>query len=219
MRRQARLFALVEYLRGRRAGVTAETLADRFGTSARTIYRDLETLRDGALPLRADRGRGGGYALDRSYSLPPVNFSAREAAVLMTVGRWAIEMRLMPFADTLQSALDKVRGALSASAQRDLVEHCAGLQFVGVPAHPAAARVREGVEQAWFERQPLEIRYRDSSGKVSTRTVRITSVLMERTLTLLTCEDFESGTSRTFRLDRIESARMAHLSHQQKHRQ
>ncbi len=168
MRRQARLFALVEYLRGCRAGVTAEMLAERFGTSARTIYRDLETLRDGALPLRADRGRGGGYALDRSYSLPPVNFNAREAAVLLTVGRWATEMRLMPFADTLQAGLDKVRGALSASAQRELIEHSEGLQFVGVPAHAAPARVRESVEQAWFERQPVEIRYRDAGGKLST---------------------------------------------------
>src|SRR5579863_8626651 len=104
MRRQARLFAIVEHLRARRTGVTAEELADRFGTSARTIYRDLETLKDGALPLRADRGRGGGYALDRAYSLPPVNFNAREAAVLLTVGRWATEMRLMPFAETLQGA-------------------------------------------------------------------------------------------------------------------
>jgi predicted DNA-binding transcriptional regulator YafY len=209
MRRQARLFALVEYLRGCRGGVTAETLAERFGTSARTIYRDLETLRDGALPLKADRGRGGGFALDRSYSLPPVNFNAREAAVLLTVGRWATEMRLMPFADTLQAGLDKVKGALSASAQRDLVEHSAGLQFAGIPAHPTAPKVRESVEQAWFERQPLEIQYRDSSGKVSTRTVRIQRVLMERSLTLLTCEDAASGESRTFRLDRIERARVA----------
>src|SRR6185312_9131175 len=87
MKRQARLLALVEYLRGRRTGVTAETLAERFGTTVRTIYRDLETLKDASLPLVVERGRGGGYALDKSYTLPPVNFTAREAAVLMTVGR------------------------------------------------------------------------------------------------------------------------------------
>src|SRR5215470_9713865 len=141
MRRQARLFALVEHLRGRRSGVTAEQLAERFGTSVRTIYRDLDVLREGALPLRADRGRGGGYALDRSYALPPVNFSAREAAVLLTVGRWATELRLMPFIGTLQSALDKVRGALSRSAQHDLVGHMDALQFAGIPSHAAPPKV------------------------------------------------------------------------------
>src|SRR5687768_17700457 len=39
--------------------------------TVRTIYRDLDALRDAALPVRADRGRGGGYALEKSYTLPP----------------------------------------------------------------------------------------------------------------------------------------------------
>src|SRR5262249_46344131 len=82
VRRKSRLFAIAEYLRGRRTGTTAAEIADRFGVTLRTVYRDLEALRDAALPLRADRGRGGGYALDRAYTLPPVNFTAREAAVL-----------------------------------------------------------------------------------------------------------------------------------------
>ena len=30
-----------------------------------------------------ERGRGGGLVLDRSYTLPPVNFTAREAALLV----------------------------------------------------------------------------------------------------------------------------------------
>ena len=119
MKRQARLFALAEHLRGRRTGVTAEQLAERFHVTVRTIYRDLDSLRDASLPVQAERGRGGGYALDRSYTLPPVNISPREAAVLLCIGRWASEMRLVPFTDTLETALDTVRGALTASAQRD----------------------------------------------------------------------------------------------------
>src|ERR1044071_3946198 len=97
MQRTQRLFALAEVLRGRRTGVTAEALAERFGVTVRTIYRDLDTLRDAAMPLVAERGRGGGYALDRSYSLPPVNFTAREAALIVALGTFASDMRLMPF--------------------------------------------------------------------------------------------------------------------------
>ena len=40
-----RLFAIAEYLRGRRTGVTAETLAERFEVTVRTVYRDLDALR------------------------------------------------------------------------------------------------------------------------------------------------------------------------------
>ena len=38
------------------------------------------------------------------------------AALLVALGRFAADMRLLPFTETLESALDKVRAALSASA-------------------------------------------------------------------------------------------------------
>src|SRR3954453_22885437 len=212
MQRTERLFALTEYLRGRRLGVTAEALAERFGVTVRTIYRDLDSLRDAELPVRADRGRGGGYALDRAYTLPPVNFTPREAALLVALGRWATSTRLLPFVETLEGALDKVRGALSASAQRELMTLMEGIHFVGIPALPAPAAVRRAVEQAWFERQPLRLVYRGADGTVTTRTVRLTSVVMERSLTLLNCDDLGKGQRRQFRLDRIIEAAVAPLS-------
>jgi predicted DNA-binding transcriptional regulator YafY len=212
VRRQSRLFAIAEVLRGRRTGVTAEDLAARFDVTVRTIYRDLDALRDAALPVRADRGRGGGYALEKSYSLPPVNFTAREAALLVTVGRWATELRLVPFAETLTSALDKVRAALSSSAQRELAELVANLQFVGVPALSAPKPIRAALEQAWFERQPVELRYRAADGRETDRTVRLVSVLMERGVTYLECDDLTREARRNFRLDRIVSAKVAALS-------
>jgi predicted DNA-binding transcriptional regulator YafY len=208
MRRKARLFAIAEYLRGRRTGVTAEQLAERFDVTLRTIYRDLEALREADLPLHAERGRGGGYALDRAYSLPPVNFSPREAALLIAVGNWATSMRLLPFADTLQAALDKVRGALSTAAQRELMAHMEKLQFVGIPGLPVAPEIRQAVERAWFERMPLRIRYRRADYSTSERSVRIESVLMERSMTTLHCLDLDLDQPRDFRLDRIESARV-----------
>jgi predicted DNA-binding transcriptional regulator YafY len=206
MRRQTRLFAITEYLRGRRTGVTAQSLAERFGVTLRTIYRDLDALRDASLPVRADRGRGGGFALEKNYSLPPVNFTAREAALLLSVGAWATQMRLMPFTETLARGLDKVRGALSASAQRELAGICAQLRFVGVPAIPAPASIRAAIEEAWFEQQPVHLRYRASSGELTERTVRILFVTMERSLTLLECDDLDKNARRHFRLDRIERA-------------
>jgi predicted DNA-binding transcriptional regulator YafY len=209
VRRQTRLFAIAEHLRARRTGVTAEALAERFGVTVRTIYRDLDALRDAALPVRADRGRGGGYALDRAYTLPPVNFTAREAALLVTLGRWATEMRLLPFAETLQNALDKVRGALSASAQRELLELMAGLQFVGVPALPVPDRVRQAIERAWFEQAPLRLRYRGSNGVVTSRTFRIQGVVFERSITMINGIDLDKNEPRQLRLDRIESALVA----------
>jgi len=206
MRRTERLFALAEYLRGRRTGVTAEVLAERFNVTVRTIYRDLDTLRDASMPLSAERGRGGGYALDRSYSLPPVNFTAREAALIVALGRFAIDMRLLPFTDTLDSGLDKVRAALSTSAQRELLTRLKELSFQGVPALPSKKAVRAAIERAWFEQQPVQITYVDSNYIQTTRDVRIESVIMDRHETRIDATDLTAGERRHFRLDRIEHA-------------
>lgn len=207
MRRTERLFAIAEYLRGRRTGVTAEQLAERFGVTLRTIYRDLASLKAAELPVMADRGRGGGYALDRSYSLPPVNFTAREAAILVSGGRYLAQMRVLPFVATLDSALDKVRSALSSSSQRELMTQLESLIFIGVPAPAIPESVRSAVEQAWFEQQPLFIRY-NARGNVSERTVRLRQIVMERGTTLLNCDDLDKGEARQFQLHRIEEARV-----------
>jgi predicted DNA-binding transcriptional regulator YafY len=211
MRRTERLFAIAEYLRGRRTGVTAETLAERFGVTIRTIYRDLDALREASLPVGAERGRGGGYALDRSYSLPPVNFTAREAALLVALGRFAINTRLLPFTDTLESALDKVRAALSTSAQRELLTRLKELSFHGVPALPSKKAVRAAVERAWFEQQPLRITYVDGNFIESKRDVRVEGVLMDRHETRVDTVEFATGERRHFRLDRIVQAEVLAL--------
>lgn len=206
MRRTERLFALAEYLRGRRTGVTAETLAERFGVTVRTIYRDLDALREASLPIGAERGRGGGYALDRSYSLPPVNFTAREAALLVALGRYASDMRLLPFTETLGSALDKVRAALSTSAQRELLDRLREISFIGVPALASQKAVRSAVERAWFERQPLRITYVDGDLVETVRDVRIVGVVLDRRETRIDAIDLGTNERRPFRLDRITRA-------------
>ncbi|MFO0584713.1 MAG: hypothetical protein U0229_20770 [Anaeromyxobacter sp.] len=124
----------------------------------RTVYRAFVTLRLADLPLHAEQGRGGGYALDRHYTLPPVNLNAREAAVLVALGAYAKRMRLIPFQETLEAALDKVRDALSLSAQREL------LWVVGGPGSSACPRCPLRPECAGRSRTPGSAAGRCGSG-------------------------------------------------------
>lgn len=207
MKRTERLFAIAEVLRGRRTGITAQELAERFEVTVRTIYRDLDSLRMANLPLHAEQGRGGGYALSRHYNLPPVNFTAREALVLLTAGELLIRHRWIPLTETLQAGLDKVRAALPGSSQRELERLQASLSFVGVPALPVDDAVRQVVERAWLEQRPLRIVYDGAKGE-TTRRVAIRVVVMERTKTLLNCDDLDKGEARQFLLHRIRSAEL-----------
>lgn len=205
MRRTDRLFALAELLRGRRTGITAEQLAERFEVSVRTVHRDLDALRAAAMPIVGERGRGGGLVLHSSYTLPPVNFTAREAAILVAAGRWLEQARLIPFVDTLRAAIDKVQGALPAARQREVVRLAGTLSWVGVPARTPPPAVRAAVEQAWLEQVPLRIVYEGARGR-TTRTVQIRSVVLERTGTLLNCHDMDIDEPRQFQLHQIVAA-------------
>lgn len=202
MKRQSRLFALAETLRARKSGVTADELADRFGVSVRTIYRDLDALGDAGLPLLSERGRGGGYALERGYTLPPVNFTPREAAVLVALGRWATELRVIPFVETLANALDKVRGALSASAQRELVQRADAMQFIGVPTLPVDRGVRAAIEAAWLDATPVRIRGQGREGDFD-EVVHVHGLLVERQVVRVLILRAGEAEPRALRLDRI----------------
>ena len=75
-----RLFALVLLLQNR-PNMTSRDLADHFGVSRRTIFRDLRTLGESGVPLTY--AEGGGYEILEGYQLPPLMFTAREAATLL----------------------------------------------------------------------------------------------------------------------------------------
>ncbi|MDP6665946.1 MAG: AAA family ATPase [Dehalococcoidia bacterium] len=67
--------SILKQLRSAPTGATAAGLAEQFGVTVRTIYRDVTALRDGGEPFVADRGRGGGIHLSPEVA-PDV--SARE---------------------------------------------------------------------------------------------------------------------------------------------
>ena len=75
-----RLFALVLLLQNR-PNFSSRDLADHFGVSRRTIFRDLRTLGESGVPLTY--AEDGGYEILDGYQLPPLMFSAREAATLL----------------------------------------------------------------------------------------------------------------------------------------
>jgi predicted DNA-binding transcriptional regulator YafY len=68
MDRTKRLFAIAEYLRGRRTGTTVEQLAERFDVSVRTMFRDLageSATRTSGGSASSCRGPGSGIQYHR----------------------------------------------------------------------------------------------------------------------------------------------------------
>jgi predicted DNA-binding transcriptional regulator YafY len=66
--------------------------------------------------------------------------------------------------------------------------------------------VREAIERAWFEEQPVRVTYVDKDFIQTTRDVRVRAVVMDRHETRLDTEDVVTGERRPYRLDRITRA-------------
>ena len=80
MKRDARLYDIVQYLRDGRLHTAAE-LAGRLGVSTRTIWRDMEMLAATGLPVTGERGLG--YILRSPLMLPPTMLTSDELEALV----------------------------------------------------------------------------------------------------------------------------------------
>ena len=104
MRRADRLFEIVQLLQARRF-MTAAQIADELEVSQRTIYRDVRDLMSAGVPI--DGEAGVGYALHKTFELPPLMFDNEETEALLLGAR------------IVQSWADP---ALAAAAKRALIK-------------------------------------------------------------------------------------------------
>ncbi|WP_405486486.1 helix-turn-helix transcriptional regulator [Nocardia sp. NBC_00511] len=203
MNRTDRLYAIVEELRAISPRLrTARDLAARHGVSVRTVERDISALQQSGVPIYADVGRRGGYALEKSMSLPPLNFTAAEAVALaVAIARGGDG----PFAQAGQSALRKILAAMSAQsadAARQLADR---VRILEGPEDIAPIPIPPEVEQAVLARRVLRLDYLDRSGTYSTREVEPVALLHGSNGWYLLAWCLLRDEPRNFRLDRIKA--------------
>lgn len=92
--------------------IPARRLAERFGVSTRTIYRDLQTMSLLGIPVYAERGRNGGVSLLEGYFLPPLMFTRSEAVALLLGVIMLRTLRAVPFQADAETALQKLLAAV-----------------------------------------------------------------------------------------------------------
>ena len=78
-----RLFEIIYILLDKKS-VTAKNLAERFGVSTRTIYRDVDTLSLAGIPVYTEKGKGGGISLLPDFILNKSILSEREQNEILT---------------------------------------------------------------------------------------------------------------------------------------
>lgn len=193
--------------------MTVAGLAAEFGVSPRTLFRDLSILRRRGLPVEADRGRGGGVRLHRTWGIGRLTLSYREAVDLLVSLAIAEQMR----APWLMANLDPIRRKLRASFSPALKDRIDGLRariLVGRAASaavlggfaPPSEPVVEALFRAFLEQRLMRFHYRDVRGMDSARLVEPHLLLLNYPVWYLISWDRDRDAVRSFRADRIEAA-------------
>lgn len=131
MNRIDRLAAIVIQLQSRRL-VKAQEIADKFSISLRTVYRDVNALMEGGVPIIGEAGTG--YRLMEGYKLPPVMFNEDEASALLTAAKLMQSLSDETSSRYYTSALDKIRAVLRL-AEKDHIDEIDS--HIAVVSHPA----------------------------------------------------------------------------------
>ncbi|MGG2066759.1 helix-turn-helix transcriptional regulator [Bacillus sp. S14(2024)] len=119
MNRTDRLLSIVMELQRQRI-VTADTLAKKYETCKRTIYRDMQALCESGVPILSVPGQG--YSLMEGYFLPPIHLKPEEAVTLL-LGNDYVEQNLHnPFRIHAQSAKEKLEAILPAEQKQKVKE-------------------------------------------------------------------------------------------------
>jgi len=203
MNRTDRLYGIVEDLRAaaplRRS---ARQLAANYEVSVRTIERDISALQQVGVPIYADTGRRGGYAIDPARTLPPLNFTPAEAVAVSVALR---QVGGSPFARAAGSALRKIMAAMpdhEASAAREMAGR---VGFIDPVTEPPAIPVV--IEDALAARHVLRLHYVDKNGAPTERDIEPVMFLAKEENWYLVGWCRLRDELRAFRLDRVVAVR------------
>ncbi len=116
MNRVDRLFGILTTLQSKKHA-TAAHIAEKFGISVRTVYRDIKALEELGIPVGFEQPKG--YFVVQGYFLPPLSFTAHEANSLILMASLAKKFGDKSVDYHTSSAITKIRSVLR-STEKDI---------------------------------------------------------------------------------------------------
>ncbi|MGW7297994.1 helix-turn-helix transcriptional regulator [Streptomyces sp. NPDC054829] len=208
--RADRLISLVLLLR-QRGRMTASALARELEVSTRTVLRDIEALSAAGIPVYAERGRRGGFALLPDFQTDLSGLNRDEALALLVAGSGRGE-QVFGLGSALAAAMRKVVEALPEShralageaAQRLLVDPETDLLNHRLVTEEVPDPTMLVVRHAVLAGHKLRIHYAATDQTPKWRTVDPIGLVTVRDRGYLLAT--RSGEDRTYRLSRIRAA-------------
>jgi predicted DNA-binding transcriptional regulator YafY len=168
MNRIDRLFGILTFLQSKKY-VPAEKIAEKFGISIRTVYRDIKALGEQGVPVSFETNRG--YFIVQGYFIPPVSFTSEEANALLLM-----ETMVKGFADKsisrhYSSALNKVKAVLRSQQKEKLEFLNNNIHFHLPECFKNDFEYLSLLQHAIASRTVMQIDYKNNKHEVSKRLV------------------------------------------------
>lgn len=201
--RTSRLRQLEELLLLHPDGLKATELAEKLYVDRRTIYRDIDFLCVQEVPVWQKDGR---FGINRTRYLPDISLTFHEAIALVLAGL-LLSRTIDSHNPHVVSALNK----LATSLPRPFTAHLkrAADRVENHENGRRQQRVLEAIAEGWGNTQKVRIGYRSPrSGELRDRTIAPYALEPTPSGIYVIGHDERSNELRTFKLDRLENARL-----------
>ena len=191
-----RLFEITTILLNK-GSVTAKELADRFGVSTRTIYRDIDTLSAAGVPVYMNKGSGGGIFLLDNYAMSRTLISEQESESLLLAVK-TLQATQYPEVDIV---LEKMGALFKHAVNYDWVE----VDFSPWGSMPNEKNKFNHIKRAMLQRNVISFDYVNADGHKSSRLAEPMKLIFKGNAWYLATYCRQRMAARTFRISRMKN--------------
>ena len=159
----ARLHDVIRILEVR-YGATVDELAEECGVTRRTVYRDLDAIRDAGYPLVSEHEEGGQtvYRFITGFKkIPPITFSLEELMTLYLCRGQLGFLRGTPFQDDLDAIFNRIHSSLPprSVAHLERIAETVSPKFQGERDYAAKQNLLKELRRALLYQYRIKLTY------------------------------------------------------------
>jgi predicted DNA-binding transcriptional regulator YafY len=192
----ARLLEITTLLLGR-GTLTARELAEHFGVSTRTIYRDVEALSTAGVPIYMSKGNGGGISLLENYTLNKLLLSEQESN--------SIFLALKTLQSTQYPEIDKILNKMEAMFKNAQDNDWIDVDYFHWGSSPNERDKFNTIKHAIVNKQVITFEYVNANGERGSRAVEPLKLFFKGSSWYLVAYCRKRNSQRLFRLSRIKN--------------
>lgn len=180
--------------------ITAKELAQRFGVSTRTIYRDVDVLSSSGVPVYMNKGNGGGISLLEEYALNKALISEQESESLIM----ALKTMQATKYPEVGEVLNKLGAVFKNTDATDWVE----IDYSPWGSNPNEYNKFNEIKTSILKRYLISFDYVSSYGESTKRTIEPMKLVFKGQSWYLLGYCKLKNDFRTFRISRIKNVKV-----------